>query len=141
MEVGSWKLEAGSWKLVFVVWECAHACLRRRQGGLWAPGAPPRGAIPAQTTRLTWCHGSLGFASTPMLNLMSFFDCLLGEPCDTFWRLVRAKLVPKPSSKHLLLEKVVVQETISFTRVVDVFRLTWHPKTTQDHSKTASGLS
>ena len=63
LEGGGWKLEAevGSW--FFVVLECAHACLRRRQGGPWAPGAPPRGAIPAQSTTFTSCRGPLGIAS------------------------------------------------------------------------------
>ena len=38
----------------------------------------------------------------------------LGELFDTFWRLVRAKLVPKSSSNYLLVEKVVVHGTICF---------------------------
>ena len=76
LEVGGWKLEVASWKLklVFVVLERACACLRRGQGGPWAPGAPPPGAIPAQTTTLNSCHAPLGFASKPMLILMSFVD-------------------------------------------------------------------
>ena len=39
----------------------------------------------------------------------------------SFWRLVRAKLVPKPSSNHLLVKKVVVHETIYFFNVFYVF--------------------
>ena len=77
LEVGRRKLEVRSWKLFFVVLECAHACLRREQGGPWAPGAPPQGAIPTQTTTLTWCYGLLGIASKSMLNLMLFFDCFV----------------------------------------------------------------
>ena len=44
----------------------------------------------------------------------------LGELFGTLWRLVQAKLVPKPALSHLLVEKVVVHETVCFPMVVDV---------------------
>ena len=72
---------------VFVVLKRAHACLGRGQGGPWAPGASPRGAIPAQTTMANPSYGPLGVASKSMLNLMSFVDLLgidlrsFGRPC------------------------------------------------------------
>ena len=47
----------------------------------------------------------------------------LGKCFDPFGRLVRAKLVPKSSSNHLLVERVVVHETICFPTVVDAFSL------------------
>ena len=60
---------------VFVVLECTrmHTC-----GEGWAApgllGPLPQGAITAQSTKLTSCHGPPGVASKTMLNSMSFFD-------------------------------------------------------------------
>ena len=48
------------------------------------------------------------------LSFWARFGAPLEQLFGTFWRLVRAKLVPKPSSNHLLVEKVVVHETICF---------------------------
>ena len=63
----------------------------------------------------------------------------LGAHFRSFWRLGRPKLVPKPSSNRLNIEKVIVHETIRFIMVWGVFRPKMAPqdgpRSPQDESK------
>ena len=105
-------------------------------------GAPPWGAFrpnvwnpnPAQPSWFS--HRNLDDFD---VDLGSFWDrswVPLGGHFRSSWRLFRSKLGQKPSSNRLIFEKVVFQSILCFSILWVFFASTWHPKTTQDRSKT-----
>ena len=94
----------------------------------WVPGAAPRGGVPAQTTRATSYYTTLGGYRKSMsileVVLASFWGGL-GPPWGGLLALGvafgRPKLVPKPSSKRLFVEKVIFHGIMRCSMIFDVF--------------------
>ena len=123
LEVGRWKFEVGF--CCFRMRTCIPEARAGRPLGSWGPslGSHPGPNYKAHLVPWTpWIRIKIDVEFYVVFeSFCARVGVPLGNPLDTFWRLVRAKLVPKPSSNHLLVKKVVVHKAICFPMVVDVF--------------------
>ena len=85
-----------------------------------APGAPPGGGGGLKSARRSVAN-PLGFRIEIYVDFDVGFGSLwarswvpLGGHFRSFWRLGRPKLVPEPSSSHLIFEKVNLHEIVRF---------------------------
>ena len=110
-----------------------------------APGAPPWGGVGTLKSADRSVVSPLGFR----IEIYDDFDVdfgsfwgrswvPLGGHFRSFWRLGRPKLVPEPSSNHLIFEKVILHEIVRFPTLLGPRAPTLHPQRGQDRSKIGS---
>ena len=86
----------------------------------WVPGVPPGGSLeggPDPNSESQNMPGPLGFGIVFYVDFGSFWarsSDPLGGHFRSFWRLVRPKSAPEPSSSRLIFENVIFNETLRF---------------------------